>query len=124
MPARRILLVGDDTFLETAALALRDEGHRVYRSKAVGRTLWDVDGRIDGVLLDLNVPSMDGLEALARLRAIKGLRESPVAVITGDHLMHEDVRRHFEALGADVHFKPVWVEELTEIARRLVARGV
>ena len=119
MPGR-ILLVGDDRVIGTAAAALRAEGHRVLRAEAVDRASWGVNGRVDGVVLDLNVPSLDGL---ARLRAVEGLRETPVAVITGDHLMDEDVSDQFEALGASVYFKPVWVDELTTIARRLVARA-
>ena len=122
MPGR-ILLVGDDRAIGTAAAALRAEGHRVLRAEAVDRASWGVNGRVDGVVLDLNVPSLDGLDALARLRAVEGLRETPVAVITGDHLMDEDVSDQFEALGASVYFKPVWVDELTTIARRLVARA-
>ncbi len=119
----RILLVGDDRTLGTAAAALRAEGHQVFRSDAVDRTLWGADGRVDGVVLDLSVPSLDGLDTLARLRVVKGLHEIPVAVLTGDHLMDEDLHGHFEALGAIIYFKPVWVEELMAIARRLLGRG-
>ena len=122
MPGR-ILLVGDDRTVGTAAAALRAEGHRVLRAEAVDRTSWGAHGRVDGVVLDLNVPSPDGLDALARLRAVEGLRETPVAVITGDQLMDEDVSDRFEALGASVYFKPLWADELTTIASRLVARA-
>ena len=41
----------------------------------------------------------------------------------GDQLMDEDVSDRFEALGASVYFKPVWADELTTIASRLVARA-
>ena len=121
--AGSILLVGDDKTLGTAAARLRAEGHQVYRAEAVDPTLRGVDGRVDGVVLDLNVPSAEGLDTLARLRAVKGLYETRVAVITGDHLMDDETRSQFQALGASIYFKPVWVEELTAIALRLVACG-
>ena len=96
----------------------------MFRAKAVDQAIQGLDERAEGVVLELNVPSTDGLEELARLRAVEGLQETPIAVITGDHLMDEDLRGHFETLGASIHLKPVWVEELMVIAQGLLARGV
>lgn len=69
---RRILLVDDDRGLRYALSALlRDAGHQVEQAgdgpEALDRL---VQGTFDIVLLDIGLPSMSGLDILARARAL------------------------------------------------------
>jgi CheY-like chemotaxis protein len=58
------------------------------------------------VLLDLNMPKMNGREALKAIRADPGIRNTPVVVLTTSH-SEEDITRCRE-LGADSFLsKPV-----------------
>jgi signal transduction histidine kinase/ActR/RegA family two-component response regulator len=60
--------------------------------------------RADVVVLDLTMPDLDGLDVLARLRAIAGLEATPVIVHTGRRLT-DDERGTIERAGARVLLK-------------------
>jgi two-component system response regulator len=70
------------------------------------------------VLLDLNMPRMNGIEALREIRGDPGLRHIPVVVMTTSGLP-EDVQRSYE-LGANSFItKPVTFSGLVEVMRSL-----
>lgn len=73
------------------------------------------------VLLDLELPVVDGFEVLRRLRADPATQAIPVAVLTAS-LRDTDRERAF-ALGADAfHRKPVEFPELSAIVESLAQR--
>jgi CheY-like chemotaxis protein len=66
------------------------------------------------ILLDLNMPRMDGREALAEIKADPSLRTIPVIVLTTSTSEH-DVRNAYR-LGASSYItKPVTHDTLTEV---------
>jgi two-component system, response regulator len=70
------------------------------------------------VLLDLNLPKIDGLEVLRRVRADERTRFLPVVVLTASK-EEEDVLRSY-ALGANAYVrKPVAFVEFVEAAKTL-----
>ncbi|RZA13157.1 MAG: response regulator [Lysobacteraceae bacterium] len=72
------------------------------------------------VLLDLNLPKLDGREVLRAMRANAATRELPVVVLTtsAEPFDVEDVY----ALGADSHIqKPVEFERFVDAVRRIDA---
>ena len=73
------------------------------------------------VLLDLHLPVTDGLEFLRRLRATARNAHIPVAVVTGYYLVDERVARELQVLGAQIHFKPLWEDDLIQIVRDLLS---
>jgi CheY-like chemotaxis protein len=75
------------------------------------------------VILDLHLPDGTGLECLRRLRAWPQHRDLPVAILTGDYFLDEDVARELKQLGARVFFKPVWEDDLLRIVGQLLAPG-
>ncbi len=72
------------------------------------------------VLLDLRLPTTDGLEFLRRLRATVPNAHIPVAVVTGDLFVEEWVARELERLRAQIHFKPLWEEDVLRIVHDLL----
>ncbi|MGE5347620.1 MAG: response regulator [Acidithiobacillales bacterium] len=69
------------------------------------------------VLLDLQMPEMDGYQVLRRLRALPGGGALPVVALTA--LASEDVRRRCEAEGmSDFVTKPVTLAQIQELVRR------
>jgi two-component system, chemotaxis family, response regulator Rcp1 len=74
--------------------------------------------RPDLILLDLNMPGMDGREFLERMRADPELCDIPVAVMTTS-AEHTDIVRSY-GLGANCYvIKPVDLDKLVEVARAL-----
>jgi len=74
--------------------------------------------RPDIVLLDLNMPRMDGREALAEIRGDESLRDIPVVVLTTS-TDEEDIRRSYR-LGANSFIaKPVTHAQLVDVMREL-----
>ena len=76
--------------------------------------------RPDAIILDLRMPLVDGLGFLKRLRATEGVRETPVAIVTGDYFLDEQVSAELQQLGAELKFKPLWLEDLVALARTLL----
>ena len=75
-------------------------------------------GDIDLVLLDVNMPNMNGLEFLAEMRADEALAELPVVIISTEG-REEDTARGLEAGAAAYIKKPFDTEEILEIIGRL-----
>lgn len=77
----------------------------------------------DLILLDINLPEMDGYEFTARLRQTSGLREIPIVALTAN-VMKGDRERTLAA-GCDGYIqKPIDVDELPrQIARFLQKRS-
>jgi CheY-like chemotaxis protein len=70
------------------------------------------------ILLDLNMPRMDGREALAEIKSDEELRRIPVVVLTTSNDDH-DVRNAYD-LGANSYItKPVTASKLETVLARL-----
>jgi CheY-like chemotaxis protein/anti-sigma regulatory factor (Ser/Thr protein kinase) len=75
------------------------------------------------ILLDLNMPVMDGFECLARLRARPGCESLPVIVLTARDLTPDD-RRRLRGANQILHKGDVNLREVAERLRRLEGDGV
>lgn len=97
----RLLLVDDDELLhEFVGAVLEENGHEVVSLRDPTRTLEILDsGRIDLVLLDVNMPDMDGFTVLEAIRTAYPRATLPVIMLTGAD-GSEDVIRAFR-LGAN-----------------------
>jgi len=72
------------------------------------------------ILLDLNMPKMDGREALRQIKADPALRRIPIVILTTSSL-EDDVRRCYD-LGANAYVtKPMSFDGLVEVMRTLDA---
>lgn len=85
--------------------------------------LLDAGLRPDAVLLDLIMPGMDGLELLAHVRAQPRYAGIPIAIVTGATFMPESSVDAAAALDAEIQFKPLAMEDILDLADRLVAQG-
>ena len=83
-----VIVVDDDmTNLKMAGHILSKSGYRVSAVKS-GQAMLEyiaANGSPDLILLDINMPGMDGFEALKRLRELEaGKNETPVIFLTAD----------------------------------------
>ena len=117
-----ILIVDDDPGVTgTFARMLSLQGYAVRTALTAEAGLREAEvSRPDGILLDMRMPLIDGLAFLKRLRAREEGRETAVAVITGDYFLDDMVLEELRGLGANVHFKPVWFDDLIRITEALV----
>ncbi|MDP2343486.1 MAG: response regulator [Deltaproteobacteria bacterium] len=70
------------------------------------------------ILLDLNMPRMDGREALAVIKADPALRQIPVVVLTTSKA-EEDIFRSYDLGASSFITKPVTFATLVEVIRVL-----
>ena len=119
-----MLIVDDDAgVVETFARMLRLEGYEVSTALDADAALREVETlHPDAVLLDLRMPLTDGLTFLRRLRAREEQRQTPVAILTADYVVDEATTNELRELKAEVYFKPVWIQDLVDITRRLIHR--
>ena len=77
-------------------------------------------GGLDLVLMDLQLPGIDGTEAMRRIRAHPGSEQLPVVAVTA-FAMRED-REQVSSSGFDGYIeKPISTRALPEVVRRYVA---
>jgi DNA-binding response OmpR family regulator len=118
----KILIVDDDEGVtQTFARMLRLEGYQVRTAENAESGLQDAaQNHPDAIILDLRMPLVDGLGFLRRLRARDNARTTPVAIVTGDYFLDDAVSTELRELGAELRFKPLWLEDLVGLARNLL----
>ena len=72
----------------------------------------------DLILLDLNLPRMDGREVLAEIKADEDLRQIPVVVLTTSKA-EEDVLRSYKLHANAYVTKPVDFDRFIEVVRQI-----
>jgi DNA-binding response OmpR family regulator len=120
--AETILIVDDDAGVtQTFARMLKLEGYQVRTAANAETGLLEAERtRPDAIILDLRMPIVDGLGFLRRLRASEARGGTPVAIVTGDYFLSETVSAELKALGAALSYKPLWLEDLVDLARSLL----
>lgn len=122
--AATVLVVDDDPGVaDTFARMLKLEGLQVVTALDTEAGL-RAAARVqpEAIILDLRMPLRDGVAFLRALRATPGGRATPVAIVTGDYFLDEELSAELRALGADVRFKPLWLDDLVALTRGLLQR--
>jgi len=117
-----ILIVDDDrSVADTFARILKLEGFSVA-------TAFNADEGIGlaetvnpaAIILDMRMPITNGLQFLRMVRDLPHLVTTPVAIVTGDYFLPDPIQAELKQLGAEIRFKPLWLEDLIALARSLV----
>jgi CheY-like chemotaxis protein len=119
-----ILVIDDDrTVTETFATALHREGFNVRTAMNAENGLREASSsHADAIILDLRMPLINGLGFLYRLRKWDEHRNTPVAIVTGA-VVDDSMQAELSELGAELRFKPLWLEDVVELAHQLVSRA-
>ena len=121
MPGRILVVDDQDDILQTTALVLRKGGYDVLTAS---RGIEALDSarreKPDLILLDIEMPGMDGWEALRLLRLDEVTRDVPVAMFTILFDLAEKVRAL--QLGAQEYVtKPFTVDDLLGRISRILS---
>ena len=123
MQPRKVLVVDDSKLMHKMYEVMLRQYPLVYASdgrQALDRLKEHAD--IDLVLLDINMPNMNGLEFLAELRSDTARGDLSVVIISTEG-REEDTARGIEA-GATAYIKkPFHSEEILEVISRLEKKG-
>ena len=119
-----ILIVDDDEGVtQTFARMLTLDGFQVRTAfNAETGLRVATESRPNAIILVLRMPLVDGLGFLRRLRSQDNQRATPtpVAIVTGDYFLDDAVADELRQLGAELRFKPLWLEDLVGLARNLL----
>lgn len=122
MAKTRVLIIDDDqSMLELAEFHLQAQGYETARSQTGEEGLKLVEAsRFDVVLTDLQLPDLDGIEVVKRLKELSP--ESEIIMVSG----YGSVSKAVEATKAGAFYfveKPVAFEELMVLIEKAVERG-
>jgi CheY-like chemotaxis protein len=124
-PKGSLLIVDDDLAVtETFSRMLTLDGHTVRTANSAEAGLREAQAaHFDAIILDLRMPIVDGLGFLRRLRGIERHRSTPAVIVTGDYFLDDELSNEIASLSAEVRFKPMWLEDLVDLAQALLRSG-
>jgi DNA-binding NtrC family response regulator len=110
-PTPRTILVVDDekNIRRTLQLVLEGEGYRVMGAETAGQALSILaspEAPVDLAILDVKLPDMSGLDALAKIRGDEATRDLPIIVISG-HATVNDAVQAIKLGASDFFEKPL-----------------
>jgi two-component system chemotaxis response regulator CheY len=97
-------------------LEIREAGNGVEALEVLARKTTDL------MVVDINMPEMNGLELIKAIRADPDNAELPIIVITTEG-SDEDIRRGLQAGATEYLVKPFQPQKLHSILDRLMASG-
>ncbi len=117
-----ILVVDDEPeILLLVSKVLEARGHRVSAARDGEEALAAVErDRPDVVVLDLNLPRVDGFEVCRRLKSADATRHLPVVMLTAAYPSVEDAERGVALGAAEYLVKPFVREVLVHNVERLI----
>ncbi len=120
----KILVVDDEPDIVRVVVKIMEaRGHEVATAEDGASALAAVAGDPpDVVILDLNLPQMDGFEVCRRIKSSPQTKHIPVVMMTAAYVRVEDAERGTE-LGADEYVtKPFLREVLVHNVERLLPK--
>ena len=117
---KNILIIDDDKLnLATARKVLSDKYKVIPATKGTQALNYLKNGDCDLILLDINMPEMDGFEVLKRIREMEHCKDTPVIFLTADN-DSETETRCFKEGAIDYITKPF----VPEVMRSRVGRAL
>ena len=127
-PRRTVLVVEDEEDVrEMLRTFLEHRGYRVVEA-GDGEAAIEVAGRErpDLIMLDLQLPKLDGVTAAERIRQLPGLERVPILTNSAYGTRGIDLFLRIDTLGVgqtDYLTKPLNLVELDEMIQRLLSAG-
>jgi two-component system chemotaxis response regulator CheY len=118
---KKILIVDDSASMrQLVTFSLQDAGFDVIAA-ADGKDALKMAGesKVEMVVTDLNMPEMDGIELIRRLRAMPEYKFTPIVMLTTES--QESKKQEGKRAGASGWIvKPFSPEQLVDVARKFL----
>jgi DNA-binding NtrC family response regulator len=123
-PGPRTVLVVDDekNIRRTLQLVLEGDGYHVLGAETAGQglaVLASPETPVDLAILDVQLPDMSGLDALAKIRSDEGTRDLPIIVVSG-HATVNDAVQAIKLGASDFFEKPLARERVLVSVRNVL----
>jgi DNA-binding response OmpR family regulator len=107
---------------DTFSRLLRLEGHQIWATPSANNGLNLAGAHSPHVVsLSWRMPLTGSLRFLRAIRAKSNSTRTPVAIVTGDYYPQEAQVAEINQLGAELHYKPLWLDELVTLTRDLLS---
>ena len=123
---KRLLVVEDNELnLEISATILREAGFDVDTAESGKAALAKIEAaapdRYDLILMDIQMPEMDGYEATCRIRALPDKKKAAIPIVATPANAFEEVREKAINAGMNGHIpKPLDVQKLFQLLSKLL----
>jgi signal transduction histidine kinase/DNA-binding response OmpR family regulator len=109
----KILVVEDNEINQQVAREFLEEEDIVVETAFNGKEAIDAvkSGKFDGVLMDINMPVMDGVEATGVLRSDPCFRKLPIIAMTAN-VLKDDLDKYLKSGMNDYISKPIDIEQM------------
>jgi PAS domain S-box-containing protein len=117
-----VIVLAEDNEMIISAISdyLHHQGHRVVVARnGQEAILRAIESRPDLIIMDIQMPVLDGMAAIRQLRLLHGLGAIPIVALTA-LAMPGDRARCLEAGANEYMSKPVSLREIAALVRRLV----
>jgi len=118
--SKKVLVVDDSvTMRNMLTVSMKEEGFEVIAAEDGVSALEVIgDNKLDLVITDINMPNMDGIELIKRLRSHDTTKYTPILVVTTEG--GENTKRDGKAAGATGWIvKPFQPDTLSNAVRRV-----
>ena len=119
--AKKFLIVDDSASMrQLVSFTIKDAGHDVLVAENGKDALCKLNnGKVDMVITDLNMPEMDGIELIKRLRAMQDYKFAPIVMLTTES--QEAKKQEGKQAGASGWImKPFSPEQLLDVVKKFV----
>lgn len=119
--AKRFLIVDDSASMrQLVSFTIRKAGYEIVAAENGKDALGKLNGpKVDVVITDLNMPEMDGIEFIKKLRGMPDYKFAPIVMLTTES--QEAKKQEGRQAGASGWIvKPFTPEQLLEVVRKFV----
>ncbi|MFW5791820.1 MAG: response regulator, partial [Desulfohalobiaceae bacterium] len=104
---------------QMVAFTLKDAGYEIIEAADGAQACSSLDQGPEMIITDLNMPVVDGIELIKRVRATRGLKYIPIIMLTTES--QEQRRQEGRAAGATGWIvKPFKPEQLLAVVRKVL----
>ena len=120
MPMSVLVIDDSASIRQLVSFALKSAEYTIFEAKNGIEALAGLaEKKIDMVITDLNMPEMDGLELIKRIRAMPGPKYIPIIMLTTES--QEDKKQEGKKAGASGWIiKPFTSEQLLAVVKRFL----